>query len=314
MSLHTLEPQAGTVHGRFSPELAPILTVQPGDSIRYRTLDAGWGRIEQDDPFQPPVKFEPHDRQRDPGHALCGPVAVAGAEPGMALEVHLESITPGSWGWSSGGGFTSPTNTRLGVADAPECVLRWALDAAAGTATNQLGETVAIRPFLGVIGLPPNEPGDHPTAPPRYCGGNIDCKELVAGSRLFLPVTVHGGLLSLGDGHAAQGDGEVSGLAIECPMESVQVGVHLHPDMHLSMPRAVTPAGRITFGLHQDLNEAAILALEGMLDWMGELFDHDRVHALAMASLVVDLRITQIVNGVRGVHAVLPHDAFAESR
>ena len=313
MSLHTIEPQAGTVHGRFSPAMSPILTVQPGDSVRYRTLDAGWGRIEQEDPFQPPVKFEPHDRQLDPGHALCGPIAVAGAEPGMVLEVHVESITPGTWGWSSAGGFPSPTNNRLGVADAPECVFRWALDVAAGTATNQHGRTVAMRPFLGVIGMPPSEPGDHSTAPPRYCGGNIDCKELVAGSSLFLPVSVKGGLLSLGDGHAVQGDGEVSGLAIECPMESVQIDVHLHANMPLSMPRAITPAGRVTFGLHEDLNEAAMLALEGMLDWMGELFGHNRTEALAMASLVVDCHITQIVNGVRGVHALLPHGALDES-
>jgi acetamidase/formamidase len=258
------------------------------------------------------VKFEPRDRQLDSGHALCGPIAVIGAEPGMTIEVRVESITPGTWGWSSGGGFSSPTNDRLGVSDAAECVFRWALDGTAGTATNQHGQTVAMRPFLGVIGMPPGEPGDHSTAPPRYCGGNVDCKELVAGSSLFLPVSVPGGLLSLGDGHAVQGDGEVSGLAIECPMESVDITVHLHPDLRLSMPRAETPVGRITFGLHEDLNEATILALEGMLSWLGELFGYDRTEALAMASLVVDCRITQIVNGVRGVHAVLPHGALTE--
>ncbi len=310
MSLHAIEPDAGTLHGRFSPAIPPVLTVDSGDSIRYRTLDSGWGCIEQDDPFQKPVKFEHHDRQRDPGHALCGPIAVSGAEPDMTLEVHVKSITPGTWGWSSGGGFSSPTNDRLGLADEPECVLRWAVDAASGTATNQHGQTIAIRPFLGVMGMPPKEPGDHSTAPPRYCGGNIDCKELVAGSRLFLPVPVKGGLFSLGDGHAVQGDGEVSGLAIECPMESVDIDIHLHPDLRLSMPRAVTPAGRITFGLHEDLNEATMLALEGMLHWMEELYGYDRVRAVAMASLVVDLRITQIVNGVRGAHAILAHDVL----
>ena len=160
--------------------------------------------------------------------------------------------------------------------------------------------------------MPPDEPGAHSSYPPRFCGGNFDCKELGAGSRLYLPIAVEGGLFSIGDGHAAQGDGEVSGIALECPMELVEVEFHLHRNLHLSTPRAYTPVGWITFGLHDDLNEAWFIALEGMLELMKELHGLGQNEALAMASLVVDLRITQVVNGVCGVHAILPHGIMDE--
>jgi acetamidase/formamidase len=159
---------------------------------------------------------------------------------------------------------------------------------------------------MGVLGMPPAEPGRHPTAPPRPTGGNLDCKELTAGSTLYLPIAVPGGLFSVGDGHAVQGDGEVCVTAIECPMERVRLSFELRPDLRLPAPRAYTPAGWLTFGLHADLNEAAYLAVEGMLEWLAEQHGLERAQALALASLAVDLRITQIVNGVRGVHARLP--------
>lgn len=310
MSLHEVEPGPRTVHGCFSRDLPPILTVEPGDRIRFRTLDAGWGRIEQGDPFQPPAKFQRPDPVRDLGHALCGPVTIRGARPGMTLVVRLIGIRPGRWGWSSAGGFNSPINTRLGVAEGGEHVLRWSVDPDHGIATNQVGLTLRMRPFLGLIGMPPPEPGVHSTFPPRFCGGNIDCKELVEGSVLYLPIPVEGGLLSLGDGHGVQGDGEVAGPALECPMDPVEVEVDLTEPLPVAMPRANTPGAWITFGFHEDLNEAVVTALDSMLALMSELHGVERKEALALASLVVDLRISQIVNGVRGVHAVLPHGAL----
>ncbi len=310
MSVHQVEPGPRTVHGCFSCDLPPILTVEPGDRIRFRTLDAGWGRIEQEDPFKPPVRCERPDPSRDRGHALCGPVAIRGARPGMTLVVRLLTIRPGRWGWSSAGGFRSPVNTRLGVGEGGEHVLRWSLDPDRGIATNHLGRTLRMRPFLGLVGMPPPEAGVHSTFPPRFCGGNIDCKELVEGSVLYLPVPVEGGLLSLGDGHGVQGDGEVAGPALECPMDPVEVEADLAEPLSVAMPRARTPGAWITFGFHEDLDEAAMIALDGMLALMGELHGLERREALALASLVVDLRISQIVNGVRGAHAVLPHGAL----
>lgn len=310
MSTHHLAPDRRTLHGHFSRDLAPVLTIDPGDRVRVGTLDAGWGLAEQPDPFSPALKFEPRDPELDVGHALCGPIAIRGARPGMALEVRVLSVRPGRWGWTSGGGYASPLNQRLHLDEGARFELRWSIDPDAGTATSQLGHRVRLKPFMGMLGLPPAEPGVHSTIPPRPCGGNIDCKELVAGSALFLPITVPGALFSVGDGHGVQGDGEVAGPALECPME-VELEFHLHPGMSLSMPRADTPAGWVTFGFHEDLNQATVAALDGMLDRMQEQLGCERKEALALASLVVDLHVSQLVNGVRGVHAILRDGALA---
>jgi acetamidase/formamidase len=125
-----------------------------------------------------------------------------------------------------------------------------------------------------------------------------------------LPIAVPGGLFSTGDGHAAQGDGEVSRTAIECPIEEARLTFHLHPQMHLATPRAWTKAGWLTFGFDENLNTAAQMALDAMLKLMIEKHSLSRADALALASVVVDLRITQIANQVFGVHAVLPHSAW----
>jgi acetamidase/formamidase len=191
-----------------------------------------------------------------------------------------------------------------------EHMMTWTLDADSMTGRNQYGHIVKLRPFMGVMGMPPDEAGLHETGPPRRCGGNLDCKELVAGSTLYLPISVPGALFSVGDGHALQGDGEVCGTAIECPMERVSLTFRLRDDLHLTTPRADTPAGRLSMGLHEDLNDAMAIALNDMLSFTQEEYSLSRSDALALASLVVDLRITQIVNGVRGVHALLPHGAI----
>jgi acetamidase/formamidase len=141
-------------------------------------------------------------------------------------------------------------------------------------------------------------------------GGNIDCKELVDRTRLYLPVSVDGALFSAGDGHARQGDGEVSQIAIECPLERGELRLSLRDDLELATPIAWTPEAWLTFGFDEDLDEAAALAIDAMLELMGREHGLDRAEALALASLVVDLRITQMVNGVRGVHARLEHDAL----
>jgi acetamidase/formamidase len=311
VATYTVEPERRTLHGHFSRDLPPILTVDSGDTVRFRTLDAGWNleprrstvRTEQ------PAKFEPRDPQRDDGHALCGPIAIRGAEPGMTLAATIGELRPGATGYTAVGGWPHPVNDRLGTADAGTFLL-WTLDPETMTGHNQHGRTIALRPFLGVMGMPLDQPGIHSTIPPRVTGGNIDCKELLVGSTLYLPIAVPGGLFSAGDGHAAQGDGEACVTAIECPVERVDITFYLHKELRLTTPRAETPAGWITFGFHEDLNEATMIALDAMLDLMAEQYGMARLEALGMASLVVDLRITQIVNEVRGVHALLPHGAI----
>jgi acetamidase/formamidase len=158
--------------------------------------------------------------------------------------------------------------------------------------------------------MPPDRPGTHPTGPPRRTGGNIDCKELVAGATLFLPVSVDGALFSAGDGHARQGDGEASGTAIECPVERAELTLRIRDDLELEWPLARSADAWITFGFDADLDDAAAIAIGAMLDLMGREHALDRTDALALASVVVDVRVTQLVNGVLGVHAVLPDDAL----
>ena len=308
MTTYTIEPTRETLRGSFSREYAPVLTIDSGDTVHFSTLNASWVL---DLSEEPPRRFEPRDKEGDNGHALCGPIAMRGAQPGMTLEVRINEVRPVDWGWTSVGGWESVVNQRFGLVGQPQSLV-WTLDTAAMTGTDQYGHTIALHPFMGVMGMPPDEPGIHSTIPPRNCGGNIDCKELVAGSSLYLPVSVPQALFSVGDGHAVQGDGEVCGVALECSMEYVDLTFYLHEQMHITTPRANTAAGWLTLGFHENLNEASLIALGGMLDLMEEQYRLTRHQALALASLVVDLRVTQIANRVLGVHARLPHNAIQQ--
>jgi acetamidase/formamidase len=309
MTTYQIEPVRETLHGSFSRDYPPVLTIDSGDTVLFRTLDAAWMLEAPDVSWSQTRRFEPRTGERDDGHALCGPIALRGAQPGMTLEIAINEVRPGTWGWTSSGGRETTINRRLGLVE-QGADLVWKLDADALTGTDQYGHVIPLRPFMGVLGMPPAEAGVHSTIPPRIWGGNIDCRELVAGSTLYLPVAVPGALFSVGDGHAVQGDGEVSGVAIECPMERVSLTFQLRADLHLATPRARTATGWITFGFHEDLHEAALMALEAMLDVMGEQYQLSRARALALASLVVDLRVTQLVNRVLGIHALLAHGAI----
>lgn len=305
MTLHRLEPERRTLHGHWSRALPPVLHVDPGDTVDFHTLDAGWGVGKPAAPGPRNAKFEPRDPELDAGHALNGPVYIRGAQPGMMLAITVEELVTGSWGWNCGGGdWLEEDGQPLGDMGELHWNL-WQLDVERQLARNQDGLQVALRPFLGVMGMAPAESGVHSTRPPRRNGGNIDCRELVVGSTLYLPVAVDGGLFSAGDGHACQSDGEASGTAIECPMERAMLRLNLCDDSPLSTPWAETPAGTLTFGFHSDLQRATHLALSAMLTLLMARMDISRSAALALASLVVDLRVTQIVNATRGVHALL---------
>jgi acetamidase/formamidase len=281
---HELPLDRAVLHGRFSRELEPVLAVAPGDSVRFSTPNAGWD-VGRDEPF--------HSRspEVDTGHALAGPIEVRGALAGQVLEVRIDEVVPGPWGVTFGG---------------PEHRVDWELEDGVGRA---LGREVRLAPFLGVLGMPPDEPGDHSTIPPRRSGGNIDCKELVAGTTLYLPIPVDGALFSAGDGHAAQGDGEVSGTAIEAPV-AARVTLDLRDDLLLEWPAARIDGAWLTFGFDEHLGRAAKIAVDGVLDLMEREHGLARGDALALASVVVDLRVTQVVNQVVGVHAVLRDDVF----
>jgi acetamidase/formamidase len=269
------------LHGHFSMELEPVLEVDPGDSVAITVPNSLW-HLESGEEL-------PRDEVHG-GHALAGPIAVRGARAGQTLAVTIDKVRPASWGFtpSEDGG------------------VRWELDEEGGRA---LGREVDLAPFLGVIGMPPPEPGRHSTRPPRRWGGNIDCKELVAGSTLFLPIPVDGALVSAGDGHAAQGDGEVAGWAIETPV-AARLTLDVRDDLPLEWPIARTAGAWLAFGFDEHLGRAARIAVDGMLAVMKRELGVTGGDALILATVGVDLRITQVVNETVGVHAVLRDDAF----
>jgi acetamidase/formamidase len=229
LTVHELPLERRTLHGHFSPDLEPVLRIEPGDSVRFSTIDAGWGMEGGTAPGgRDRPRFEPRERGLDDGHALVGPIEVAGAKGGQTLSVRIDELRVGTYGVTDAGGWSSWLNDRLGVTGGETATLWWELDAEAGVGRDQHGNEVELRPFLGVIGMPPPAREIvHSTTPPRRWGGNLDCSELVVGSTLLLPIPVDGALLSLGDGHARQGDGEVCGTAIECSMVAAQVTVDL---------------------------------------------------------------------------------------
>jgi acetamidase/formamidase len=280
MATHELPLERRTLHGHFSRDLPPVLEIDSGDTVRISTPNSRWHL----------ASGELVESAED-GHALAGPIAVRGARAGQTLEVQIVEVVPGPWGVT----LTSPPHQ-----------VRWELVDGVGRGA---GVEVQLAPFLGVLGMPPPEPGRHSTIPPRRWGGNIDCKELVAGSTLYLPIPVDGALFSAGDGHARQGDGEVSGTAIECPTEAT-LTLAVRDDLPLEWPLARTAEGWLAFGFDDDLETAACIAIDGILEVIAREHGLDPSDALALASVVVDLRVTQVVNDARGVHAVLPHDAI----
>ena len=310
MATFTITPERASLHGDFDAARPPFLTVDPSDRVRFQTLEAGWRLDAPPGEGLEASRFAPLDPKRDAGHALCGPVAVRGARPGMTLAVHIDGIRPGGWGVTPVGGWDSPSNRRLGVVDDAQLILRWTVDPDSGVCSDQFGHQVPMHPFMGVMGLPPAATHPVPTAPPRAQGGNLDCRELVTGTTVYLPVAVEGGMFSTGDGHAAQGDGELCGTAIECPMEQVDLTFDLVEDMPLTTPRARTPTHWLTFGFHEDLDEAVGVATDDMVRLMQRQLGLERLHAIGLASLIVDLRVTQMVNGVKGAHAMLSHDSI----
>jgi len=284
-----------------------VLTIDSGDTVTLSAPDIGWGLAPPTSTTAPRRKVEP----RDTGLCMVGPIAVRGAAPGDVLEIEIKRVVPSAWGWTyAGRGMASvELNEALGIGAAPLTLVRWTIDHERGVATSDVGTTVPLAPFPGTIGLAPDEAVASGWVP-RVCGGNMDCRELVAGSTLLLPVYVTGGLLSIGDGHAAQGDGELSGSAIECMLEALEIKITLRRGTRIHGPRiyaAPDAAGRrrwITLGFGATLDAAAGSAASGMLDLMEEQLGLSRAECVALASSCVDLGVTQMVNPVKGVHAV----------
>jgi acetamidase/formamidase len=305
VTVHEVPLERRTLRGSFSRHYPPVLEIEPGDVVVLSTLDVRWCLS------PPPAEpiYERHPEQ-DSGHALVGPIAVRGARVGQALEVRIEEVRVGSYGFTASGGRSTPLNDRLGLTEATEALLVWQLDAERLVGRDQHGRELDLRPFPGVLGMPPPEPGMHPTPPPRIWGGNIDCNLLVAGTVLYLPIPVDGALFSAGDGHARQGNGELGQYAIECPLDRLRLTLDVRDDLDLATPVAWTPEAWVTLGFDEDLDEAAAIAAGAMLELMQRELRVEPAEALALSTAVVDLHVTQLVNDAKGVHAVLRDDAL----
>ena len=305
--LHTLNPDRRTLHGVLADDIEPVLTIASGDLVRLSTLEPDWRVRDTGALATSEGDFFPRIPGYDDGHALIGPIAVKEAKAGQTLAVTIRSLTPESWGWSRVGGEGDSDHAERAQIEGDEYFLRWKIDSGRGMCTSSHGHHAIVRPFLGVMAVAPR--GKVRTHIPGPHGGNLDCKELVPSSTIYLPVFADGALFSTGDGHAAQGNGESGGTAVECPMKEAILEFRVL-DTPSKAPVAKTPKGWLTFGFHADLTTAAYEALQAMAELISRMEGVSHKEALAIFSVSGDLCITQIVNGVRGVHALLPYSAL----
>jgi acetamidase/formamidase len=316
MKAHTIHATPETCHASFSPERTPVVSVEPGHTVELFDIpDVTWGVEGPTSPTASRRRMEPNDRS---GPCVCGPIAVRGARAGGTLVVRIEAIETGDWGYTWAGSReigSSGLNEAVGVADEPEALLRYRIDRDAGMCVNQHGHRVALSPFHGCIGTahaPGLEPAPDPWHP-RRTGGNMDCRHLVAGSTLLLPIEADGALLSVGDTHAAQGDGELGGMAIECMATRSRLRLSLD-ECPVDGPIALTPDGLVVLAFAERMDQAIAGAVSGLLDLLGPALGLGRAEALALASSAAHARVTQVVNGVVGAHALLPAGFLGENR
>lgn len=294
------------IHGVFSDKNIPQMTIQSGDTVSFEILEADW-RIE-DNNFLSSKEgiFAPYRTHLDKGHAMSGPIRIDDAHENQTLALTILKIVPDTWGWSRVGGSDNDHLREINF-EGEELFLRWKIDRRKKMCFSNKGHSVKLRPFLGNIAVMPKE-SELSTLTPGMHGGNIDCKDLVEGSTLFLPIFRDGGLFYIGDGHAAQGDGEVGGTAIECPITVAEVKFDVINES-IDYPYAITQKGVVSFGFNEDLNIAAYLALNNMVKLLQKK-NVSKNEALAVCSLALDLKVTQIVNGIKGVHAILDSNRF----
>jgi acetamidase/formamidase len=317
--VHRLEATPSTVaYGWYDAAGAPVLCIASGDVIDVDTLltnsPAGLARAGvPDDQIQRSLKaieeaLPRGNPKRGPGgHILTGPVFVDGAEPGDALEVKILSIDLAiPYGYNGCSGFirencdtNNPARTRI-----------LQLDKATMTATFAPGIVIPLRPFFGSMGVAPApEVGRVSSNPPGTHAGNLDNKALVAGTTLFIPVFAPGALFEVGDGHAAQGDGEVDQTAIETSLRG-RLQLTVKKGMKLAWPRAETATEYISMGTDEDLTKATKVAIQEMIDFLVSEKKMDKMSAYQLTSIAGNVAMTQLVDGKVGVHVKMPKEIF----
>jgi len=303
---HTLSCQPEHCHwGYFDAALKPVLTVASGDTVQMECVSGGPDILPKGDNWEIlPDHLAIHGALEPKlgAHILTGPIAVEGAEPGDVLEVEILNIDcRQNWGY---------TRIRPHAGTLPEDfpirkILHSGIDRQRGVCTLPWGAEIDLAPFFGVMGVaPPPVYGMCTSIVPREFGGNMDLKELTAGTTLYLPVFVPGALFSCGDGHGVQGDGEVCVTAIETALQG-RFRLTLRKDLRLDYPRAETPEHYMTMAMDPDLDQCVVRALRDMIVLLGEKRNLSREDAYTLCSLAADLRVTQTVNGSKGIHCMI---------
>ncbi len=307
--LHHLAATPQTVaYGYYSAVATPVLRVASGDTVEVETLITNRpDRLEAAGVAPADVQQSLRDivaqvTDRGPGgHILTGPVYVAGADSGDVLEVRILSIDlaiPYGYNGCSGflrGNCDSTNTTRIIPLDRARMVAQFAP-----------GLEIPLHPFFGSMGVaPPRDSGRVSSNPPSIHAGNLDNKELVAGTTLFIPIHTAGALFEVGDGHAAQGDGEVDQTAIETSL-SGRLQLIVRKDMHLTWPRAETPTHFIAMGMDKDLTKATQIAVQQAIDFVAAYRGWSRMEAYRLVSVACDVRVTELVDGNVGVHVMIP--------
>ena len=307
MNTHNLRASPETVRiGVFNAMFPPVMTIESGDRVEVQCVS---GREPVMPPADSPFTVPPElsaiiaaNPGVQAGHIVTGPIAIAGAMPGDTLEIRIEKIVPGAdWGYN----LIRPLAGTLPEDFHETTLMHIPVDKGRGICTLPWGTELNLAPFFGVMGVaPPPEFGTIASKEPRIHGGNLDNKEMTAGSTLFLPVWVPGANFSVGDGHGVQGDGEVCVTALEMCLTGTFTFI-LHKGQALKMPRAETPTHYISMGLNEDLDQAMKQALREMIVFICGRTNLSREQAYSFCSLAVDFHVTQTVHGEKGVHGLL---------
>jgi acetamidase/formamidase len=316
--VHVVESNDKTVHlGVYDTTLDPILKIDSEDTISFPNT---WSHFLNQ--MQPGVPIETLAKLRlsNPGHgphSIIGPIYVNNAEPGDVLEVRYKRIRPFDWGAV----FNNPGSIGTGLLaqDFPEGQVKYLkLDLPNMTAEFNRDIHVPLKPFQGTLGVappdgfyPPLSIGVTSSVPPGPHAGNTDLSEMVEGSTMFIPVWKPGALIFTGDSHAVQGDGEINLSALETRLQELRIQVVLHKQRNFAWPVAETPTHWITLGLDKDLNVAMTLAARNAIDFLVTRANLTKLDAYALCSIAVSFRVTQVVDIVRGVHAMIPKNLFA---
>lgn len=316
--VHVVPSTKETVRlGVYDANLGPIVTIESGDVVSFPDT---WSHFLNE--MQPGVTIDTLAKLRvsNPGkgpHSIIGPIAVNKAEPGDVLEIRYERIRPYEWGAV----FNNPGSLGTGLLpqDYAQGQVKYVdLDLRAMKSQFMPNITIPLKPFQGTLGVappdgffPPLSPGVTTSVPPGPHAGNLDLSELTEGSTLYIPVWKPGALIYTGDSHAVQGDGEISLTALETRMKELRIQVILHKQKNLAWPVAETESHWIIMGLDKDLNAAMTLAARNAIKFVATQAKISELDAYALCSVAVSFRVTQVVDIVRGVHALIPKSIFA---